>query len=178
MSASQKRIFSSAVVIAAVLIIDVLLILAVFNHNADNTEENFAKAREYVALMDYDNSIALYNKIIAGDNCSAEAYAELADVYILKGNESKALEVLMRGIGEMGNLPLLSSKLSELFPDVNYAEYTLGYEGESAIAAVTEPVEEELIEIPDFVGLNKSEAVDKAAECNGRIKIEDEKNTE
>lgn len=176
---SRGTIIKAVVIIAVVIILDAVLLFSVYSVNSDTIEDKYLRAREYAAQMDYNNSIAIYNQIISENNGGADAYAELADIYMLKGNEEKAYEVLLKGINRLGKMNQLVSKMSELFPNRDFTEvYSEELEIPDETTTSDETSEFNTFIVPDFVGLNKQEAMELAESKNIKIKIEYDKNSD
>ena len=71
-------------------------VILVGRNGADYTER-LEQAGVYLESRDYDNAIAIYNKIISENRSCAEAYVVLSEAYFAKNKTDKALEVLEKG---------------------------------------------------------------------------------
>ena len=118
MNVKLKMILISA---SIVLMLAVALgVILVGRSGADYTER-LEQAGVYLESRDYDNAIAIYNKIISENRSCAEAYVGLSEAYFAKNNTDKALEVLEKGARYTDNDDIIMDKRSELFPDMEYA---------------------------------------------------------
>ncbi|MDE5859701.1 MAG: tetratricopeptide repeat protein, partial [Oscillospiraceae bacterium] len=107
------------IVIAAMLLIVAVIgmIIAMNRTDSSSSEEKLLQAQEYFDLMDYDKVVAIYNDIISSDGSCTEAYIGLADVYYVRGNLSKTLEILERGLDRAADEEEIRKKMTELFSD-------------------------------------------------------------
>ncbi len=145
MSTKSKQIF----IISAIILVLALAAAVIFFGRTDeeNYEKALAEAEKYLDACDYDNAVAIYNRVIADDHKCAEAYAGLADAYFAKNRRDKALEVLEKGAENTDENEMILNKMDELFPNLNYAEENTESEelsekmvSETEVAAeVTEP---------------------------------------
>lgn len=90
--------------------------------SSESYEDKLIQAGIYLESRDYDNAIAIYNKIISENRECAEAYAGLSDAYFAKNKTEKALEILEKGAERTGGDDIVIDKMSELFPDYQYAD--------------------------------------------------------
>lgn len=120
MSTKSKQIF----IFSAIILILALAAAVIFFGRTDeeNYEKALAEAEKYLDACDYDNAVAIYNRVIADDHKCAEAYTGLADAYFAKKRRDKALEVLEKGAENTDENKMILNKMDELFPDLNYAE--------------------------------------------------------
>lgn len=127
MSTKSKQIF----IFSAIILILALAAAVIFFGRSDdvNYEKALAEAEKYLDACDYDNAVAIYNRVIADDHKCAEAYAGLADAYFAKDRRDKALEILEKGAENTGESEMILNKMDELFPDLNYAEENTESEG-------------------------------------------------
>lgn len=90
--------------------------------SSESYEDKLIQAGIYLESRDYDNAIAIYNKIISENRECAEAYAGLSDAYFAKNKTEKALEILEKGAERTDGDDIVIDKMSELFPDYQYAD--------------------------------------------------------
>lgn len=119
MNVKLKMILISA---SIVLMLASALGIIIIGRSGADYEERLEQAGVYLASRDYDNAIAIYNRIISEDKSCAEAYAGLSEAYFAKDNTDKALEVLEKGAKNTDNSYIIIDKRSELFPDLMYAD--------------------------------------------------------
>lgn len=120
MSTKSKQVFIAA---AVILIFAVIAVIILFGRDGgDDYEKQLAEAEMYLNECDYDNAVAIYNRIIAEDHTCAEAYAGLSEAYFARERTDKALEVLEKGAENTDNNEIILSKFNELFPDFSYAQ--------------------------------------------------------
>lgn len=112
------------VVVAVMLLVVAVIgmILAMGRDTSSSSEEKLLQAQEYFDLLDYDKVVAIYNDIIAGDKTCTEAYVGLAEVYYLRGNSAKALEILERGLDNADEEAAIRNKMAELFSEDDIAD--------------------------------------------------------
>lgn len=111
------------IIIAMVLIVAAVgLIFFIGGKDESTTEIRLEEAKTYYDMMDYDKAIAIYNNILKSEKNCTEAYVGLANSYIAKGNDEKAVEILERGISNAGNDPMISDMLSEISGGANTAK--------------------------------------------------------
>ena len=89
-------------------------------------DKQLERAGTYLVNSDYDNAIAIYNRIISADRSCAEAYAGLSEAYFAKDKADKAFDVLKKGAENTDNDKIVTDKMNELFPDMEYAEALYG----------------------------------------------------
>lgn len=65
-----------------------------------------SQAEKYVAQLDYDAAITLYNEAIKLEPDNADAYVKLVNVYISMNNLTKAQEIAMQGFDKTKNAAL------------------------------------------------------------------------
>lgn len=118
MNVKLKMILISA---SIVLMLAASLGVFIFGRNGAGYEEKLEQAGIYLENRDYDNAIAIYNRIISENRTCAEAYVGLSEAYFAKNNTDKALEVLEKGARNTDNDDTIMDKKSELFPDLEYA---------------------------------------------------------
>lgn len=118
------------------------MVIAMNRTDSSSSEEKLLQAQEYFELMDYDKVVAIYNDIIASDKTCTEAYVGLADVYYIRGNSAKALEVLERGLDRTGGDMAIQNKMTELFSDEDIADIKQA-ENEVDDAMLTDMTEDE-----------------------------------
>lgn len=142
MSTKSKQILIFA---AIVLVLALAAAVILFGRDGGgNYEKELAEAEKYYDACDYDNAIAIYNRIIADNYDCAEAYAGLADAYFSKDRGDKALEILQKGAEYTDNDEIILDKMDELFPDLSYAEASAEPE-EASETTVTEVSEAETV---------------------------------
>lgn len=108
-------------VASIVLMLAASLGIIIIGRTGTDYEERLEQAGIYLESRDYDNAIAIYNRIISENRTCAEAYVGLSEAYFSKNNADKALEVLEKGARNTDNDDIIMSKRSELFPDLMYA---------------------------------------------------------
>lgn len=94
--------------------------------NDADMDKQLERAGTYLVNNDYDNAIAIYNRIISADRSCAEAYAGLSEAYFAKNKADKAFDVLKKGVQNTDNDKIVADKMNELFPDMEYAEALYG----------------------------------------------------
>ncbi|MDE6762394.1 MAG: PASTA domain-containing protein [Oscillospiraceae bacterium] len=104
-----------------VLMLASALGIIIIGRSGSNYKESLEQAEIYLENRDYDNAIAIYNKIISENKTCAEAYVGLSESYFAKDNADKALEVLEKGARNTDNDDIIMDKRTELFPDMMYA---------------------------------------------------------
>lgn len=124
------------IIIASMLLVVAVIgmIFAMNRNDSSSSEEKLLQAKEYFDLLDYDKVVAIYNDIIASDKSCAEAYIGLAEVYNIRGNSAKSLEILERGLENTNGDEALQNKINELFSpddidDIKAAENELPDDG-------------------------------------------------
>lgn len=117
MNLKLKLILISA---SIVLMLAAALGVIIIGKKDTDYEEKLEQAGIYLESRDYDNAIAIYNRIISENKACAEAYAGLSEAYFEKDNTEKALEVLEKGARNTDNDAVIMNKRSELFPDLEY----------------------------------------------------------
>lgn len=156
MNVKLKMILISALI---VLMLVSALGIIIIGRNKTDYGERLEQAGIYLESRDYDNAIAIYNRIISEDKSCAEAYVGLSEAYFSKDNTDKALEVLEKGARNTDNDDSIADKKSELFPDLIYAsasdddvddEFDDDTEDDEA-AAETLPLETEISETDSAV---------------------------
>ncbi len=130
MSTKSKQVFIAAAVILIFAVIAVIILFG--REGGDDYEKQLAEAEMYLNECDYDNAVAIYNRIIAEDHTCAEAYAGLSEAYFARERTDKALEVLEKGAENTDNNEIILSKFNELFPDFSYAQDNGEAEAEDA----------------------------------------------
>jgi len=143
MSTKSKQILIFA---AIVLVLALAAAVILFGRDdGGNYEKELAEAEKYVDACDYDNAVAIYNRVISENYECAEAYAGLADSYFAKERSDKALEILQKGAENTDNSKIILDKMDELFPDLNYVESSDESE-ETSEKTVSETYESEVTE--------------------------------
>lgn len=113
---------------AVVLMLAAAAVIIFGGQNDTDLDKQLERAGTYLVNSDYDNAIAIYNRIISADSSCAEAYAGLSEAYFAKNKANKAFDVLKKGAQNTGNDKIVTDKLNELFPDMEYAEALYGLE--------------------------------------------------
>lgn len=83
-------------------------------------EKSIELAGKYLESSDYDNAIAIYNRLIAENVGCTGAYVGLAEAYYTKGNAEKALKVLENGLEHSSDEDILTEKIKTFFPDHDF----------------------------------------------------------
>lgn len=118
-----------AIMLAAVVLMLAAAAVIIFGGKNDtDMDKQLERAGTYLVNSDYDNAIAIYNRIISADRSCAEAYAGLSEAYFAKNKANKAFDVLKKGAQNTGNDKIVTDKMNELFPDMEYAEAMYGLE--------------------------------------------------
>ncbi len=120
MSTKSKQILIFAAIVLVLALVAAVILFG--RDDSGNYEKELAEAEKYFDACDYDNAVAIYNRVIAENYECAEAYAGLADSYFAKDRSDKALEILQKGAENTDNSEIILDKMDELFPDLNYAE--------------------------------------------------------
>ena len=100
----------------------VCMIFALFSGNVPTAGRRLDEAQKYFDEMDYDNAIAVYNDMLRSGSKSTNVYLGLAEAYLKKGNEEKAVEILERGLDYAGDDSRFYKMLYRLTGDSYYAE--------------------------------------------------------
>lgn len=118
----KMAIMSAAVVLMLAAAAGIILA----GQKDNDLDKQLERAGTYLANSDYDDAVAIYNRIISADRTCAEAYAGLSDAYFAKNKADKAFDVLKKGAENTGNDKIITDKMNELFPDMEYAEAMYG----------------------------------------------------
>ena len=76
--------------------------------------ENLELAEQFLLDEDYEAAIVAFTEAIETDPRCVEAYTGLAEVYLLLGEDEKALEVIQKGQAETGNTELFAPYLEQI----------------------------------------------------------------
>ncbi|MDE5992508.1 MAG: tetratricopeptide repeat protein [Oscillospiraceae bacterium] len=120
----KMAIMSAAVVLMLAAAAGIIL----SGQKDNDLDKQLERAGTYLVNSDYDNAIAIYNRIISADSSCAEAYAGLSEAYFAKNKADKAFDVLKKGAEKTDNDKIVTDKMNELFPDMEYAEALYGLE--------------------------------------------------
>lgn len=114
LEAKKKRNLIPAIVIA---IVAVALVIGIFAIVSGSAERRIAKkldaAEKYLAMLDYDSAIALYEEVLKLDDKNVEAYLRIVDALVAKGEDKKAEEYARLGYENTGDEAL--KKLTDSF---------------------------------------------------------------
>lgn len=152
-------------IVGMVFIVVAVALIFVIGRNGDSTiESRLEDAQAYYDMLDYDKAIAIYNNVLRSEKKCVEAYLGLADVYIVKGNNEKALEVLERGLSNVGDDSRIVDMLSEL------SEFA----GEQTIAEAAAEDQDLSYEttVPDILQTEETTSVPESAEDDKDISAE------
>lgn len=125
MNSKLKMALMSA---AVFLMLAAAAVIVFAGKNDTDMDKQLERAGTYLVNSDYDNAIAIYNRIISADSSCAEAYAGLSEAYFAKNKADKAFDVLKKGAKNTDNDKIVTDKMNELFPDMEYAEAMYGLE--------------------------------------------------
>ncbi|MBR3307981.1 MAG: tetratricopeptide repeat protein [Lachnospiraceae bacterium] len=95
-----KGIWIAVIVTLAVALIVVVVIAVIANSPAQKYSKQLKLAERYMEELDYDKAVAAYRAAIDIDPENPEAYEALAELYIDRGEDEEALEILKAGVGE------------------------------------------------------------------------------
>ncbi|MCM1059052.1 MAG: tetratricopeptide repeat protein [Eubacterium sp.] len=113
----------TALIAASIVVLLVAaLLVVIIGRNSEDYEDKLVQAGVYLESRDYDNAIAIYNRIISEDRTCAEAYAGLSEAYFAKSREDKALEILEKGAANTDNAKIITDKRNELFPGMQFTD--------------------------------------------------------
>ncbi len=76
--------------------------------------ENLELAEQFLLDEDYEAAIVAFTEAIETDPRCVEAYTGLAEVYLLLGEDEKALEVIQKGQAETGNTEIFAPYLEQI----------------------------------------------------------------
>ncbi len=157
---TKLKIIIPIIVAVAAIIIAALTIN--FTSNQMSDIDSLIKDGYYYLndVGDFDEAIAIFNKIISLDPMNVDAYIGLAQAYQGKGDIDKAIETLKTGYEKTGD-QRLKDKLDELSP----SEETTAVTTETATAAI--------VPENDIVELDNGGYYEMAFNTNGDIIHED-----
>lgn len=116
------RIKMTLIAASIVIMLTAAFGIIFIGRSSESYEEKLAQAGIYLESRDYDNAIAIYNRIISENKECAEAYVGLSDAYFAKNKTEKALEILKKGAERTDGDDIVIDKMNELFPDYQYAD--------------------------------------------------------
>ena len=87
----------SKIIIVAVLIIVMAISIGVYNTPSNRINRHLNLGQKYLEEHDYEQAIVEFDKVIAIDPMSVDAYLGKAQAYESMGNKGKAIEVLQAG---------------------------------------------------------------------------------
>lgn len=154
MSGKKKTNTLVIVLICVVLILvtGAACLLFFTNKSAEKKEqynEKKTEAEKYVKKEKYDKAIKCYKELIGMDKENAEAYYQLAEIYIVHTQEpEEALEVYNQGYVNTGS-DLLLQKYKDLLKDMT--KETESQTGGDIDVIIDPPIPDDISEIPDVV---------------------------
>ena len=102
-SSSRLKIIIPAVLVSIAVIVAIVLGVGRNNPSTGELEVNIDTAQYYLSNMDYDNAIREFEGVVFLDPYNVNAYMGLSESYCGKGDYTKALAVLDKGITYTGD---------------------------------------------------------------------------
>ncbi len=102
-SRSRLKIIIPAVLVSIAVIVAIVLGVGRNNPSTGELEVNIDTAQYYLSNMDYDNAIREFEGVVFLDPYNVNAYMGLSESYCGKGDYTKALAVLDKGITYTGD---------------------------------------------------------------------------
>ena len=174
---TKLKIIIPIIVAVAAIIIAALTIN--FTSNQMSDIDSLIKDGYYYLndVGDFDEAIAIFNKIISLDPMNVDAYIGLAQAYQGKGDIDKAIETLKTGYEKTGDQQL-KNMLDELSPPeeatVTTAETTVTTVPTTVTTTETTTAIE-LVTVPDLAGMTQEEALSACEELGIRCDVKTEK---
>lgn len=156
------KIKTTFIAASIVIMLAAALGIIIVGRSSTDYTERLEQAGIYLESRDYDNAIAIYNRVIAENRTCAEAYAGLSEAYFAKNRTDKALEILEKGERNTDGDPIVIGKRDELFPDLMYAsapddDDSLDYSEENAELTDTVTVSETEPDVTDVPQQSETE---------------------
>lgn len=108
-------------IVAVLAILAASILLFSSGAAAKKYSSRISQAEKYVAAMDYESAIRIYNEAIELEPTNSEAYIKLANVYISMDNIAKAQEIAILGF-EKTHDSVLQDIVNRLFGGMSYSD--------------------------------------------------------
>lgn len=109
----NKKIIGYAVAVIAVIAAVIIGIVASKGNDGTKLQKLLDAGEKYLAELDYEQAVAVYNEVIALDPKNVEAYLGLAEAYVGMGDTEAAIAALKAGYEATGD-GTIADRLAQL----------------------------------------------------------------